>query len=50
MAPDKSDIQWDDNFFAVASGEVFYKKFIFLISLLQTASQHFVEGLVRTTQ
>jgi len=28
MAPDKSDIQWNDNFFlffAVASGEVFYK-------------------------
>jgi len=36
--------------FAVASGEVFYKKFIFFLSLSQTASQHFVEGLVRTTQ
>jgi len=44
MAPDKSDIQWDDKFFAVASGEVFYKNINFLISLSQTASQHFVEG------
>jgi len=34
----------------VASAGVFYKKFTFLISLSQTASQHFVERLVRTKQ
>jgi len=50
MAPDKSDIQWEDNFFAVASSEFFYKKLTFLISLPQTSSQRFVERLVRTKQ